>query len=53
MLTFFEGEFQRFASLGTEEGDAALKEFELKTRSKRGKKGVDDDLFGDDEFGDA
>ena len=53
VLTFFEGEFQRFALLGTEEADAALKEFELKARSKRRKKGVDDEeLFGDDEFGD-
>ena len=38
VLTFFEGEFQRFAWLGTEEADAALKEFELKARSKRRKK---------------
>ena len=54
VLTFFEGELQRFESLGTEEWNAALKEFELKARSKRGKKGVDDEeLFGDDEFGDA
>ena len=54
VLTFFDGEFQRFAWLGTEEADTALREFELKTRSKRGKKGVDDEeLFGDDEFGDA
>ena len=54
MLTFFDGEFQRFALLGTEEADAALKEFELKARSKRRKKGVDDEeLFGDEELGDA
>ena len=52
VLTFFEGEFQRFEWLGTEEGNAALNEF--KARSKRRKKGVDgDELFGDDVFVDA
>ena len=53
MLTFFEGEFQRFALLGTEEADAALKEFvEIKARGKRRKMGVDDEeLFGGDELG--
>ena len=53
VLTFFDGELQRFASLGTEEADAALREFEHKTRSKRRKKDVDDNSFGADDFGDA
>jgi hypothetical protein len=56
VLTFYEGEFQRFEWLGTEEGNAALNEFELKARSKRRKKGkgIDgDELFGDEVFGDA
>jgi hypothetical protein len=53
VLTFFEGEIQRFESLGTEEGNAALNEFELKATSKRRKKGVDDEeLFEESGFGD-
>ena len=53
VLTFFDSEFQRFALLGTEEADIALKEFvEIKARSKRRKMGVDDEeLFGGDELG--
>jgi len=44
VLTLFEGELQRFALLGTEEADAALKEVELKGSSKRL-----DSVFDDDE----
>jgi len=46
VLTVEDGEFQRFAVLGTEEGDAVLKEFSLKAASKRGMKG---DLAEDEE----
>ena len=50
VLTLFDGSFQRFAALGTEEGDAALKEFSLKVANKR-RRGVvdyDDDEEDDD-----
>jgi hypothetical protein len=52
VLTLFDGSFQRFAALGTEEGDAALKEFSLKAADKRrSRSGVvdyDDDEEDDD-----
>jgi hypothetical protein len=38
VLTAEDGELQRFALLGTEEGDAVLKEFSLKAASKRGRR---------------
>jgi hypothetical protein len=46
-LVLNEGEMQRYALLGTEEADAALKEFALKAAAKRrGRRGLldtDDD----------
>jgi hypothetical protein len=52
VLTLFDGAFQRFALLGTEEGDAALEEFSLnaaRRRTRRGAAVVDDDDDEDDE----
>ena len=50
VLTLMDGELQRFALLGTEEGDAALKEFQLKADAKRRmKKGVEDDDEDEDD----
>jgi hypothetical protein len=47
VLVLMDGEMRRHASLGTEEGDAALKEFTLKAaakrRSRRGLLDTDDD----------
>jgi ABC-type multidrug transport system fused ATPase/permease subunit len=44
VLTVQDGELQRFALLGTEEGDAVLKEFSLKAALKREpKRGLADD----------
>jgi ABC-type multidrug transport system fused ATPase/permease subunit len=48
VLTTENGELQRFAKLGSEEGDAVLKEFLLKAVSKPGAGGG----FADDEEGD-
>jgi ABC-type multidrug transport system fused ATPase/permease subunit len=46
VLTVKDGDLQRFAWLGTEEGDAVLKEFSLRAASKRGLK---QDLAADEE----
>ena len=43
LLTFFEGELQRFELLGTDRAVASLKEFELMATNKRRSKDVDDD----------
>jgi hypothetical protein len=44
VLTLMDGELQRFALLGTDEGDAALKEFQMKADERRRMKwGVEDD----------
>ena len=43
VLTAQDGELRRFARLGTEEGDAVLKEFSLKGVSKQVKAGLADD----------
>ena len=54
VLTLFDGSFQRFAALGTEEGDAALQEFSLKAadkrRSRRGVVDYDDDDEEEDDL---
>lgn len=52
VLTLMEGEFFRFAKLGSEEADDALKEFSLKAAKKRAK-GLqfDDDDEDEDEDG--
>ena len=49
VLTFFEGEFQRFELLGTKEANAALEEFERKGKRTRTDK-VADDLFEEGDF---
>ena len=51
VLTVEESELQRFALLGTEEGDAVLKEFSLKAAAKLAAKGglPDDDDDDEDE----
>jgi hypothetical protein len=51
VLTTEQGELRRFASLGTEEGDSVLKEFSLKSASKRETKRslADDDEDEDDD----
>jgi hypothetical protein len=50
LLTLMDGELQRFALLGTEEGDAALKEFQMKANEKlRMKRGVEDDDEDEDD----
>lgn len=49
VLTVAEGELQRFALLGTAEGEAALKEFALKAAKQRLKKGLIDDDDEDDD----
>jgi hypothetical protein len=46
VLTTEQSELRRFALLGTQEGDAVLKEFALKTATKRG---ASRDLPDDDE----
>ena len=51
LLTLFQGEFRRFELLGTDAAEAALKEFELKAKSTRRRKHVDDDSFGDADLG--
>jgi ABC-type multidrug transport system fused ATPase/permease subunit len=48
VLTVEDGELHRFALLGSEEGDAVLKEFALKVASKRGTGGGFDDEEEDD-----
>jgi hypothetical protein len=51
VLTCFEGELQRFAVLGTEEGDAVLQEFALKIAHGRRRKGyVDVDEEDEDDI---
>lgn len=47
-LTVFDGELQRLAVLGTEEGDAALKEYMAKAAKKTPKAGFDEDEEEDD-----
>jgi hypothetical protein len=49
LLTVEENELQRFALLGTEEGDAVLKEFSLKAAAKLAKGGLPDDDDDEDE----
>jgi hypothetical protein len=49
VLTFFEGEFQRFELLGTKEANAALEEFERKGKRARTDK-VAEDLFEEGDF---
>ena len=48
LLTFFEGELQRFELLGTDGAVASLKEFELMATNKRQSKDIDDDLLDAD-----
>lgn len=51
VLTCLDGELQRFAALGTEEGDAVLQEFALKIAHGRKRKGfVDVDEEDEDEM---
>ena len=52
LLTFFEGELQRFELLGTDRAVASLKEFELMATNKRRSKDVDGDSFADADLGD-
>ena len=50
LLTVEESELQRFALLGTEQGDAVLKEFSLKAAAKLAAKGgLPDDDDDEDE----
>jgi hypothetical protein len=48
VLTAFDGELQRFAVLGTEEGDAVLKEYTARAAKKTTKAGLDEDEEEDD-----
>ena len=51
VLTCFEGELQRFAVLGSEEGNAVLQEFALKVAHGRRRKGyVDVDEEDEDDM---
>ena len=46
VLVLIEGEMQRYVALGTEDVDAAVKEFTLKAAAKRRKRNI---LDSDDE----